>query len=78
MNEELIYYPDYKPNPDVDDDEMLHIKEAVEKLDSLSKKIFLSYVELGSYAALAREYGVTKPTAKKYIDRIREKIYNNL
>lgn len=78
MNEELIYYPDYEPNPDVDDDHILHIKEAVNKLDFVSKKVFLSYCELGTYAALAREYGVSTTTAKKYIETIREKIYNNL
>lgn len=78
MIEEIVYYPDYTPNPDIDDDFILHLKEAVDKLDSLSKLIFLTYCELGSYAALARYYKVSKPTAKKYIDRIKEKIYNNL
>ena len=78
MNEDLIYYPDYEPNPDVDDDKMLHIKEAVNELDTLSKIVFLTYCELGSYAALGRQYGVSSVTAKKYIEKIRTKIYNNL
>lgn len=78
MNEDLVYFPDYKPDTDKDDDHLLHIKEAVDKLDSLSKLIFLTYCELGSYAALARYYKVSKPTAKKYIQKIREKIYDNL
>ncbi len=78
MNEEIVYYPDYEPNTDKDDDKMLHIKEAVDSLNSLQKKIFLTYCELGSYAALARYYKVSKPTAKKYIQQIRDKIYDNL
>lgn len=78
MSELDIYFPDYKPNPEVDDDTMLHIKEAVDALPFLDKKIFLQYAELGTYTGLAKLYGVTPPTAKKYIDRIRGKIYNNL
>lgn len=78
MNEEIVYYPDYEPNTDKDDDKMLHIKEAVDSLNTLQKKIFLTYCELGSYAALARYYKVSKPTAKKYIQQIRDKIYDNL
>lgn len=78
MNEEIVYYPDYEPNADKDDDKMLHIKTAVSKLNSVQKLIFLTYCELGSYAALARYYKVSKPTAKKYITQIKEKIYDNL
>lgn len=77
-NEDLVYYPDYEPDNQKDTDHMLHIKEAVDNLPFLQKKIFLTYTELGSYAALAREYGVSTPTAKKYIEKIREQIYDNL
>ena len=78
IDDEIVYFEDYKPNPDLDDDHMLHIKEAVDKLDSLSKLIFLTYCELGSYAALARHYKVSKPTAKKYVNNIKQRIYDNL
>lgn len=76
--EDIVYQPDYAPNPDKDSDDIYHIKEAVEKLDSVSKLVFLTYCELGSYAATARFFGVSKPTAKRYIDRIKNHIYNNL
>ena len=69
---------EYEPNYLEDDDEMLHIKEAINKLNSIQKKLFLCYVELGSYAAVAREFNVCTITAKKYIKDIKEKIYNNL
>lgn len=78
MSDEIVYFPDYKPDKDKDDDHILHIKEAVDKLDTLSKLIFLTYCELGSYAACARYWKVSKPTAKKYIQKIKEKIYDNL
>lgn len=74
-----ICLPDYTPNPDRDDDEMLHIKEAFSRLPYLDKKLFVQYMELGgTYTAFASAYGVTPPTAKKVIQRIRQKIYDNL
>ena len=68
---------DYLPN-DGDDDRMLRIKTVVDGLNSVQKKIFLTYVELGSYAAVGREYGVSTPTARTYIREIREKIMEQL
>lgn len=76
--EELVYQPDYAPNPDKDTDDIYALKVAVDKLDSVSKLVFLTYCELGSYAALSRYYKVSKPTARKYIQRIRDKLYDNL
>lgn len=79
LNVELCL-PDYIPNADRDDDEMYHIKNAFDKgLNYIEKKIFIQYMELGgTYTALARFYGVTPPTAKATITRIRQKIYDNL
>lgn len=64
---------DYEVN-DNDDDEMAILKTAIDKLKPVEKKIFLTYVELGSYAATARQFNVTAPTAKTYINNIKEKI----
>ena len=77
-NEMDVYFPDYIPNKDIDDDDMLHIKEAVDKLPYLDKKVFLQYTEIQTYTGLAKLYGVSAPTAKRYIERIRQKIYDNL
>lgn len=76
--EKIVFEEDYKPNPDIDDDDMLHIKTAVSKLNSVQRLIFLAYCEIGTYRGLARLYGVSTPTAKKYIEQIREIIFNNL
>ena len=74
---DIVYYPDYEPNKD-DDDEMLHIKQSLKCLNSIQLKIFLTYCELGSYAAVARELKVSQVTAKNYIQQLRQKIYDNL
>lgn len=64
---------DYLPTPQ-DDDEMLLIKSALQGLRPIERKIFLTYTELGTYTATAKEYRVSVPTAAKYIKIIRNKI----
>lgn len=59
---------------DEDDDEMLLIKEAISKLNGVQRKIYLSYVENGTYTATAEEFGVSIPTIKTYINNINGKI----
>lgn len=65
-----------------DDDEMLLIKEAISKLNGVQRKIYLSYVENGTYTATAEEFGVSIPTIKTYINNIngiiREYIFDNI
>lgn len=70
--------PEYEPDYMADDDMLVRWKEAIGKLNYVQRKIFLHYVELGSYAACARAFGVSNPTIKKYIEEIKEKLYNNL
>lgn len=69
---------EYKPNEFEDDDKMLHIKEVVDSLNGVQKKIWLTYVEKQSYASTAREFGVCVPTVKKYLKHIRQIIYDRL
>lgn len=61
-----------------DDDMLLNIKEIIKNLKEPEKLIFIKYSELGSYAGVAKEYKVTKPTAKKYITIVKNKIINEL
>ena len=68
---------EYLPTMD-DDDKMAHIKEVVDSLTSIQKKIFLTYCEIGTYAGTAREFKVCVPTVKRYINRIKEIIYDRL
>lgn len=68
-----IFEEDYEINNN-DDDRIYSIKEALKRLRPVERKIFLTYVELGTYSGVAREFGVSVPTACNYIRNIREKI----
>lgn len=53
-----------------DDDQMVEIKNSISGLKPQERQIFLDYVNKGSYAAVARRYNVSAPTARTYIERI--------
>ena len=56
-----------------DDDMMVNIKEKLRSLRKVERDIFMTYVNEGTYAAVADKYNVSAPTAKSYINIIREK-----
>lgn len=61
-------------NPE-DDDEMYQLKEALKNaLNPLERKIFISYLECGTYAATAKLFKVSKPTVSKYVNNLKNKI----
>ena len=63
------------PDPENDDDEMLLIREALDKaLTRVERKIFLTYTEMGSYTSAAKAFGVSTPTLSTYINALRGKI----
>lgn len=70
--------PEYEPNEFEDDDKMLHIKEVVDSLNTVQKKIWLTYCEIGTYAGTARAFGVCVPTVKKYLKHIKTILYDRL
>jgi hypothetical protein len=57
-----------------DDDEMLAYKTAMLKLPDVKLKIWLLYVDLGTYTGLARFLKNSPPTAKKVVSEIRNMI----
>lgn len=57
-----------------DDDLMFEIKSRFFSLTEAERRIFLVYLEEGSYAGVAQFFGVSSPTSKKYIKRIIEKL----
>lgn len=57
-----------------DDDMMVNIKDKLRSLRKVERDIFMTYVNEGTYAAVADKYNVSAPTAKSYINIIREKI----
>lgn len=80
MNRNIDYdliKKDYEIN-DEDDDRLYRIKTALAELRPMERKIFLVYTELGSFAAVARQFNVSAPTAKTYINNIKDKILSLL
>ena len=65
---------DYLPDPDNDDDRLLLCKTCIQELNRVERRILLTYVELGSYAASAREYNVSAPTFKHYLQGVMAKV----
>ena len=61
-----------------DDDMLIVIKEAIEKMRPMEQRLWIDYVECGTFSALARKYNVSAPTAKTYIMRLKEKILDAL
>lgn len=57
-----------------DDDLIVGIKERLLNLKKVERDIFLVYVNEGSYAAVAKKYNVSAPTAKSYISIIKKKL----
>lgn len=57
-----------------DDDEMMLIKKAIESLTPVQRKIWLAYVDNGTYSSTAKQFKVSTPTVRNYIQDIRKKI----
>lgn len=66
---------EYMIHNEGEDDEMYLLKEAVKNaLNPIERKIFLTYVETGTYAEVAKTFKVTAPTVAKYIKALITKI----
>lgn len=65
---------EYKPDTLEDDDLLYTLKEAIQSLRPVERKIFLTYTELGTYTQAAKTFHVSVPTIRKYINEIRQKI----
>ena len=61
-----------------DDDTLIVIKEAINKMRPMEQRLWIDYGECGTFAALARKYNVSAPTDKTYIMRLKEKILDAL
>ena len=50
-----------------EDDELYWTKEAIKALKPFQRKIYLTWLEAGSYTAAAKLFRVATPTLRKYI-----------
>lgn len=66
---------EYLLHNEEEDDEMYQLKEALKyALNPLERKIFITYLEMETYAATAKLFKVSKPTVSKYINNLKTKI----
>lgn len=66
---------EYLIHTDEEDDELFLYKEALkEALNPLERKIFITYLEMETYAATAKAFNVSIPTVSKYIGNLKSKI----
>ena len=57
-----------------DDDRMLELKNKLFKLTEAERRIFLIYLDEGTYAGVAKFFGVCNITAKKKVKEIIDKL----
>lgn len=65
-----IIEEEYMSHLDTDDDELYWTKEAISKMTKLQRKIYVTYLECGTYAATAKVFKVSVPTLKKYVNNL--------
>lgn len=64
---------EYAPN-DEDDDYMRALKDKIWSLPEHKRRIFLLWIDTGSYSEVARLMKCSAPTISKYVARLREEI----
>ena len=74
----LREYEDKEENIMQDTDELLEVYDAVNQLNEADRIILYLYAELGSLRAVGRTLGVSYSTARKAVQEIKGKIYDNL
>jgi hypothetical protein len=74
MKDKIYTEDEYTTVTEEDDDRIVNIKEKLKKFRKVERDIFLTYVNEGTYAAVAKKYNVSAPTAKSYINIIKEKL----
>lgn len=73
LSPELIE-EEYMEHLDEDDDELYWAKEAIRKMAKLQRKIYVTYLECGTYTGTAKVFKVSVPTVKKYINNLTTEI----
>lgn len=60
-----------------EDEEVYLMKEALKyALNPIERKIYITYLELETYSAVAKAFKVTTPTVSRYINNLKTKIMN--
>lgn len=66
---------EYLIHNDDEDDELYWLKEALKHaLNKVERKIYITYLELGTYTATAKAFNVSQPTVTKYLQNLKRKL----
>lgn len=71
------YQPDYSIFTD-DDEQMIKIKEAIQRLSDADRIIFILYCETGSLRQTAKMLGVSHTTIYKLIKNLKKQILDDI
>ena len=75
VNINQLIEDEYLIHNEEEDDELYWMKEALTKaLTPLERKIYITYLEMETYAATAKSFNVSVPTCSKYINNLKNKI----
>lgn len=75
VNINQLIEEEYLIHNEEEDDELYWTREALKKaLNPLERKIYITYLELGTYAATAKAFKVSIPTVSKYCNNLKHKI----
>lgn len=81
INTKLIE-KEYMEHLDSDTDEIYWVKEAIKALSPVQRKIYITWLEQGTYSKTAKIFHVTIPTVREYVKKltaiIREYVCNHL
>lgn len=65
---------DYMEHSPEEDDEMFWIKEALKSMTPLERKIYVTYLETGTYTGTAEAFKVSVPTLQAYVKKLSARI----
>lgn len=65
---------DYMEHSPEEDDEMFWIKEALRGFSPLERKIYVTYLETGTYTGTAQAFKVSVPTLQAYVKKLTARI----
>lgn len=65
---------EYLEHLDSDNDELYWTKEALKTLTPVQRKIYITWLEQGTYSETAEVFGVSLPTVQKYVKNLTNKI----
>ena len=72
---EQLIEEEYMLHNEEEDDELYWMKEGLKNcLNSIERKIYITYLENETYSATARVFNVSTPTVSKYLNNLKARL----